>query len=111
MAAATGAFARNATVRVFVDDRETKLNPSAMMRDGKVYVGLRAVAKALGELPEAPRMALELAYFGGFSHSEIAERLDAPPGTVKARIRQGMLRMRDLLRDFAAAGLIADTEE
>jgi RNA polymerase sigma-70 factor, ECF subfamily len=70
-----------------------------------------AVARALGVLPEAQRTALELAYFGGLSHSEIAEKLETPLGTVKARIRQGMLRMRDLLGDFAAAGLIAEPEE
>ena len=70
-----------------------------------------AVARALGVLPEAQRTALELAYFGGLSHSEIAEKLETPLGTVKARIRQGMLRMRDLLGDFAAAGMIAEPEE
>src|SRR5688572_28982870 len=63
-----------------------------------------AVARALTDLPEPQRTALELAYFGGFSHSEIAERLAAPLGTVKARIRQGMIRLRDLLGDFADAG-------
>ena len=43
-----GAFAKDATVQVFVDGRKTKLKPPAMMRDGKAYVGLRAIAKALG---------------------------------------------------------------
>ena len=70
-----------------------------------------AVTKALATLPEAQRSALELAYYGGLSHSEIAEKLETPLGTIKARIRQGMLRMRDLLGDFAAAGLIAEPEE
>ena len=70
-----------------------------------------AVARALGTLPDAQRSALELAYFGGFSHSEIAQRLDAPLGTVKARVRQGMLRLRDLLGDFVDAGLASETEE
>ena len=97
----------------FETGRQADIQSSAMDPNETVYAGeLRgAVAKALGELPEAPRTALELAYFGGLSHSEIAEKLDTPPGTAKARIRQGMLRMRDLLGDFAAAGLIADTEE
>ena len=70
-----------------------------------------AVARALTDLPEPQRTALELAYFGGFSHSEIAERLAAPLGTVKARIRQGMIRLRDLLGDFADAGLMTGAEE
>ena len=64
-----------------------------------------AVTKALALLPEPQRVALELAYFGGLSQSEIAERLAAPLGTVKARIRQGMIRMRDLLGEFADAGV------
>jgi RNA polymerase sigma-70 factor (ECF subfamily) len=70
-----------------------------------------AVARALSDLPEPQRTALELAYFGGYSHSEIAERLSAPLGTVKARIRQGMMRMRDLLGEFADAGLMTGAEE
>jgi RNA polymerase sigma-70 factor (ECF subfamily) len=92
---------------------QADVTPRATDPNETAYAGeLRgAVAKALGVLPEAQRAALELAYFGGLSHTEIAEKLDAPLGTVKARIRQGMLRMRDLLGDFAAAGLIADTEE
>ena len=96
----------------FEAERLVDVQPRAMDPNETAYVGeLRgAVAKALGELPEAPRTALELAYFSGLSHSEIAEKLDTPLGTVKSRIRQGMLRMRDLLGDFAAADLIADTE-
>lgn len=70
-----------------------------------------AVVRALSDLPEPQRTALELAYFGGLSHSEIAERLAAPLGTVKARIRQGMMRLRDLLGDFADAGLMTGAEE
>ncbi len=46
--AGAGAFAGDAAVRVFVDRRETKLDPPAKMRDGTAYVALRGVAKALG---------------------------------------------------------------
>lgn len=70
-----------------------------------------AVVRALGTLPDNQRSALELAYFGGLSHSEIAERLDAPLGTVKARVRQGMLRLRELLGEFVDAGIASGTEE
>jgi RNA polymerase sigma-70 factor (ECF subfamily) len=94
-------------------ERQADVTPKAMDPNETAYAGeLRgAVGKALGVLPEAQRTALELAYFGGLSHSEIAEKLETPLGTVKARIRQGMLRMRDLLGDFAAAGLVAEPEE
>ena len=43
-----GVFAKDAAVRVFVDGKEAKLNPPAMMKDGKVYVGIRGIADALG---------------------------------------------------------------
>lgn len=60
-----------------------------------------AVRGALAELPEAQRIALELAYFEGLSQSEIAARLDQPLGTIKTRMQLGMKKMRERLQDFA----------
>ena len=57
-----------------------------------------AVQEALCKLPSDQRQAIELAYFGGLTQTEISEQLQAPLGTVKARIRRGMLRLRDLLK-------------
>ncbi len=55
------------------------------------------VSEALGALPEPQRDSLELAYFGGLSQSEIADRLGAPLGTVKSWCRQGLLKLRELV--------------
>ncbi|HJS95044.1 MAG TPA: sigma-70 family RNA polymerase sigma factor [Solirubrobacteraceae bacterium] len=57
----------------------------------------RRVRGALDELPADQRQVIELAYFGGLSHSQIAEMLDLPPGTVKGRMRLGLTKLRQAL--------------
>jgi RNA polymerase sigma-70 factor, ECF subfamily len=61
----------------------------------------RMVQNAMDELPLDQRQAIELAYFSGLSHTEIAVRSGLPLGTVKTRIRLGMLRLREFLRPNA----------
>jgi RNA polymerase sigma-70 factor (ECF subfamily) len=56
------------------------------------------VRNAVGNLPAEQRQAIELAFFGGLTHAEIAEKLSEPLGTVKARIRRGMLKLRESLQ-------------
>src|SRR3954469_5825825 len=57
----------------------------------------REVRTALDTLPADQLKVIELAYFGGFTHSEIAAMLDEPLGTVKGRMRLGLAKMRDQL--------------
>jgi RNA polymerase sigma-70 factor (ECF subfamily) len=54
---------------------------------------------ALNSLPSEQRQVIELAYFGGLTHGEIATSLSLPPGTVKGRMRLGLARMRASLGD------------
>ena len=63
----------------------------------------REVRSALRTLPEEQSRVIELAYFGGFSHSEIAEMLGTPIGTVKGRMRLGLQKMRGELNGLAEA--------
>ena len=58
------------------------------------------VAKALAEIPAAQQQALELAYYEGLSHTEIAARLNEPLGTIKTRIKLGMNKLHAILRDY-----------
>lgn len=55
---------------------------------------------AIGELPEEQRRALEMAYFEGLTHQEIAQRTATPLGTVKTRIRLGLMKLRERIRPY-----------
>jgi len=62
------------------------------------------VKKALAELPEGPRKAIDLAYFAGLTQSEIAQKLEIPLGTAKTWVRNGLMSLRDRLGRFLGEG-------
>lgn len=70
-----------------------------------VHERARRIRAAVDRLPPAQRTAIQLAYFGGLSHSEIAGTLGEPVGTVKTRIFHGMRKLRDLLDEAGVRGV------
>jgi RNA polymerase sigma-70 factor, ECF subfamily len=83
-------------VAVMAEDSGATSSPSAneVIHGRERAEMLRAAMK---DLPTEQRMAIELAFFTGMSQTDIATRLQQPLGTVKARIRRGMLRLREQL--------------
>jgi RNA polymerase sigma-70 factor (ECF subfamily) len=85
------------------DDGIAEQMPSAQRTDAEVERRDEAqqVRNALSGLPKDQRKVIELAYFGGFTHMQIADMLRLPPGTVKGRMRLGLTKMRLALDDPA----------
>jgi len=72
-------------------DERSSFDAASGVETGKL------VREAIQKLSEDQREAIELAFFSSFTQTEIAERLKEPLGTVKARIRRGMLRLKEIL--------------
>jgi len=89
---------QGAAADVFADVPDRGTAPDVELLSSEQIARVRA---ALDELPVLQRIAIELAYYEGLTHTEISERLEQPLGTVKTRIRQAMLRLRDALAGTA----------
>lgn len=85
-------------------DRDTRIGIRDLGREYdsvsenvEIRIEHERVEKALTKLTELQRQAVELAYYGGYTHSEVSTMLSVPIGTVKTRLRDGMIRLREEL--------------
>ena len=84
---------RNRDTKIGIRDLAVEYDQVAEIVE--VRIEHERVEKAMSRLTELQRQAVSLAYYGGYSHSEVAELLRIPLGTVKTRLRDGMIRLRD----------------
>ncbi len=91
---------RSAQAGAARDDRAARREPDpydSVSEEVEVLLEHDEVRRALAALSPVQREAVDLAYFGGCTQREVAERLDLPLGTVKSRLREALFRLRDAL--------------
>ena len=84
---------RDRDVRIGIRDFPTAFDQVA--ESAEISIEHERVSRAMANLSEIQRQAVSLAYYGGYSQSEVADILSVPLGTVKTRLRDGMIRLRD----------------
>lgn len=84
-----------------LEDRGPMSDPAQVVVDRE---RCERVARALATLPEAQRTAIQLAFYDGLSHTDVAQKLGEPLGTIKTRIRLGMSKLRAVLTNELGAG-------
>jgi RNA polymerase sigma-70 factor (ECF subfamily) len=92
-----GAVGRSRLERIDDSPSAEPVDPSDVWGETLASLTRQQIATALRQLPADQREAIELAFFAGLTHLEIAERLGLPLGTVKGRVRLGLRRLRVLL--------------
>ncbi len=86
---------RDRDVRIGIRDLEPEFDETSELVETRMES--ERVKVAMASLSELQRQALNLTYFGGYTQTEVAELLSVPLGTVKTRLRDGMIRLRDEL--------------
>ena len=87
-----------------LDDMPESASPVSAEADAASREWESICLSAIGELPSEQRLVLELAYFQGLTHTEIAEKTKTPLGTVKTRARLGLMKLRDRFRPYREGG-------
>jgi RNA polymerase sigma-70 factor (ECF subfamily) len=82
-----------------VDEQRDLASDADVPHDAWLSLQREHVAAAVAALPDPQREVIELAYYAGFSQSELADRLDQPVGTIKSRTRIGLARLSQLLEE------------
>ncbi len=86
---------RDRDTKIGIRDFETSYD--SVTEQVEIRIEHERVERALGRLTELQRQAVQLAYYGGYTHNEVSQMLHVPIGTVKTRLRDGMIRLRDEL--------------